>query len=181
MPPRIQQHVRQRTPRLVRRPQHVQVKPIREYRAAPVKNAVHRPSEPRAYRLHPARQISRARRFDDQMRVIPLHGVVRYAEAAPFARNTQRAFKRADQPPRSKRRNPALHLQRHVTRIPRGEWSAARVRVTSGRARLATRAIAPTTPTQDGLKIESELSTALRHDWYSDTYARTQMRSHDSH
>jgi hypothetical protein len=55
--------------------------------------------------------------------------------------------------------------------MPRGEWSAARVRVTSNGTGLATRAFAPTTPTQDGLKIESELSTALGHDWYSDTSA----------
>jgi hypothetical protein len=65
MPPRVQEHVRNRPPHLARRSQHVQVKPIPQHGPpAPPhpKHLLYRPRQPHTDRLHSAPEIEPARK-----------------------------------------------------------------------------------------------------------------------
>src|SRR4029453_2679808 len=83
--PNVEQHVRQRAPHLPRRPQYPQVVAVGEDPASPREDAIHAAREARGDRLHPAREIPRARRLDEQMEMIDLHRVVHEPESPALA------------------------------------------------------------------------------------------------
>ncbi len=70
---------------------------VGEHAAAQPEHPVHGSCEPRAERLHAARQIPRARGLDDRVQVIALNRVVHDAEAPALARCAERAFELGDE------------------------------------------------------------------------------------
>jgi len=58
-----------------------------EYRTTESEDTVHRASEPRTDRLHAPGESAPALRFDEQVHVVALQGVVQNAKVAALARN----------------------------------------------------------------------------------------------
>ena len=76
MPARIEQHVGERIPHLLRRLQQAQVISLEEHRPGAPQRPVHRAREPRRKRHHPAPERIAIVGLDDQVRVIVLDRVV---------------------------------------------------------------------------------------------------------
>ena len=119
MPARIEQHVGERVPHLLRRLQHAQVIALEEHRPGAPERPVHRAREPRRKRHHPAPERLPIVGLDDQMRVIVLDRVVDEPEVAALAGLAERRLHLAHDAAVAKRLDPAPHLQRDERRQPR--------------------------------------------------------------
>lgn len=165
MPSRIQEHIRNRPPHLPQRSQHVQVEPIPQHHPTPPEpeHALYRPNDPHRHRLHPTSEIERARRLDDQMQMIPLHGPVHDAEAPALAAVAQRRGERADEAGGAQRRQAAAQLQRDVTRRRPTQSRPTPVRIAADETGFAACAGAAAAPTRSGAEVEGKLRVAARH------------------
>jgi hypothetical protein len=94
------------------------VSSIGEHRADALEDAVRRTRDPRAQRLHPAREIMRARRFDDRVDVVALDRVVDEAETPAFAGGAEALLQLTHDPHGPKGANVLTDLQRDVTWMP---------------------------------------------------------------
>jgi hypothetical protein len=98
MTSRIQKYVCDRIPDLARRAERAAVVAVREHRAAPVEDPVHRARDARDEGFHPAGEGVLARSFHDRVHMVVLDRVVHEAEAAAIAGLCETAFEFANQP-----------------------------------------------------------------------------------
>ena len=160
---RIQQDVRNRVADFARGSKHLQVIAVAQDLPSSAGDAVHRSRKPRTERLHSAREISRTRRLDDQVRVIPLVRVVNDTESPPFTSLAERALELADETNGAKRRNVAPDSQRDMARVTRGERRSKHMRVAAKQPRLAARTVTAPAPSRRGSERKRELSRAASH------------------
>lgn len=163
MPPRIEEHVRDRVPDLTRRSQDVEVVSVGEYRAAPPEDSVHGTREARSDRLHSRRKILLARRLHDQVSVIGLERVVGDAEAPALARGAQASLELPDESHVAQRRKAAPRLERDVARESGGEGRPSAARVPRVLPRLSTSPGTAATPGRRVTESECELSRLSCH------------------
>ena len=97
MLPRIQENVRDRVADFARGTKDLEVIAVAQHLPTTPSDSVHGSRKPRAERLHPAREIARARRFDDQVHVIRLKRVVNDTESPPVTTLAKRALELADE------------------------------------------------------------------------------------
>jgi len=141
------------------------MKPIRQYRPATAEHAMHRPRDPRADRLHPAREILRRRRFDDQVHVVALDRVVRDTKAPAIAGDAHRPLERAHEATTPQRRDLAPHAPRDVAWMAGVEGRVGAVRIARVATGLAPGAVAATAPGRRRAEVEGELARgASSHD-----------------
>jgi hypothetical protein len=134
-----------------------------QHRPRAPQRAVHRASEPRGERLHPAPELPRVVRFHDQVSVIALDRVVDEPEAPALAPRRERDLDRAHDARAAQRRDVAAHLERDVTRPRAIERFAAGVRNVRLRAPRPARVLAASAPARLRAQTQCELPSALFH------------------
>ncbi len=102
------------------------------------------------------------------MDVVALERIVCDAEAPALARRREAVFPLANELLCPQRRQPAPHLQRHVTREQARERLTRSMRMSRARAALAARTRASSTPARAFVKAELELSCTPCHDLHCD-------------
>lgn len=160
---RIQQDIRDRIANLARRAKNLQVIAIAQHAPATARDPVHGSREPSTERLHAAREISRARRFDDEVNVIRLERVVNDTESRSVAEFAEGALELADETGGAERGNVAADSQGDVAGMARGERGSGCVRVAAEQAGLAAGAGATASPSRCGGERERDLSRAASH------------------
>jgi len=97
MPARVQKHVRQRIADFTGRTQDPSVKPFREDGTSAIEHPVQRACDARADRHHAAPEGIGVGRFDEQVRVCGLHGVVNERELTAVAGRGKAPLEGADE------------------------------------------------------------------------------------
>jgi hypothetical protein len=161
--PRIQQHVRDRVANLARSAEDLEVIAVAQHLPTTAGDSIHRSRKSRTERLHAAREISHARRFNDQVHVIRLKRVVNDTESPAVATLAERALELADETYRAERRDVSSDAQRDVAGMARGERRSKRMRVAAEQPRLAARTVAAPTPLRRCGERKRELSRATSH------------------
>jgi hypothetical protein len=138
------------------------VRPVAQYGAtsAERERLLSRTNHSQRNRLHAVPEISRARRFDDQVQVIALNGPVGDPEASSLAALLHRRFECTDEASRSERRQSGAHFQGDVARRRPSEARATPMRIAANRCPPSPRTFTPAAPSRKAPKTEVELCVA---------------------
>jgi hypothetical protein len=158
VPPRVEQHVRDRVTRLARRPDDPLVVPILEHRTAAAEDPVRSPGESRPEGLCAAPERIRVVGLDEEVRVDRLHRVVGDAEVGATDHLTERSLELPHESDRAERRNVRANADREVDGVARRERLAGAMPDLRSSARRPTCARTPTSPSPDRSEVESKLT-----------------------
>jgi hypothetical protein len=153
----VQEDVCERAPDLQRGAQDPRVETLEQDWPVPAEDAIHRPGQPGADCLHPARKGAGIRSFHDAVCVVVEERVLHEAKVPPVAALAKAALDGADDPRDAQRGDPRLDLERHVHRKALRNAGRRSVRYGTTCSGLAPGAGAMTTPAALPRKQQIEL------------------------
>ena len=146
--PRVEQHIPDRIPDLVRRLQNPHVIPVRQELAAPRERPLCRTHHSHGNRLHSPSQCVAALGLDDEMGMVPQESVVHQPKLPALAAPRKRLFEGANETPPSQRRHTVPNPECHVARVTRCEGRPTAVTDHGVRTRLSSRPLTPAAMTR---------------------------------